>query len=107
MKFLTICEGGAVRSVAFAAVIRWDFHQDALPVSAAKNSPETIAALCDWADRIVPMEAKFADVVPSAHKHKIKICDVGPDVWFNSFDRKLRDLCGEFIEAWARQGWAL
>ncbi len=106
-RFLTVCEGGAVRSVSLATVLRWDFQQDAIPLSAAKNGPEAVDLLCEWADYIVLMQPTFETVVPKKYSAKIRVLDVGPDIWFNPMDNRLRQIVGEAAEQWSRNGWVL
>jgi hypothetical protein len=106
-RFLTICEGGAVRSVSLATVLRWDFQQDAIPLSAAKNGSEAVDLLCQWADYIILMQPHFETVVPKKFALKIRVLDVGPDVWRNPMDNELRTIVGEAAEKWRQNGWVL
>lgn len=106
-RFLTICEGGAVRSVSLATVLRWDFQQDAIPLSAAKNGPEAVDLLCQWADYIILMQPTFETVVPKRFHLKIRVLDVGPDVWGNPMDPKLRDIVGEVAQKWKDREWLI
>lgn len=104
-RFLTVCEGGVVRSVSMATVLRWDFGQDAIPVSSAKSGPEAIFLLAEWADYIILMEPKFETCIPKKYAHKIRVFDVGPDVWGNPMHPELRQMVGEQVEKWQRKGW--
>jgi hypothetical protein len=106
-RFLTICEGGAVRSVSLATVLRWDFQQDAIPLSAAKNGPEAVDLLCAWADYIILMQPTFETVVPKRFHLKIRILDVGPDVWGNPMHPVLRDIVGSEAQKWKDRGWLI
>jgi hypothetical protein len=106
-KFLTICEGGIVRSVSLAAVLRWDFKQDAVPLSGAKSSDEVISLLSDWAEYIIVMWNPAVERIPKRNIGKIRLFDVGPDIWGNPMHPELRDLMGLKAEEWKRSGWAL
>lgn len=107
LKFLCVCEGGTVRSVAMSYMLKYSFGQDALACSWAKNSTETMKILCEWSDRIIPMQAKFALYIPEEHKHKIKICDVGTDRWSNPLNQELVNLAGEFVQKWSSENFEL
>lgn len=106
-RFLTVCEGGIVRSVSLAAVLRWDFAQDAVPLSGAKSSDEVIRLLSEWSEYIVIMWSPAVERIPKVHAHKIRLFDVGPDIWGNPMHPKLRDLVGGKAEEWMRAGWVL
>jgi hypothetical protein len=106
-RFLTVCEGGAVRSVSLATVLRWDFQQDAVPLSAAKNGHEAVDLLCEWADYIILMQPTFETAIPKKFAHKIRVLDVGPDIWFNPMDERLREIVGQAAEKWKQNGWVL
>jgi hypothetical protein len=107
VKFLTICEGGIVRSVAMASVLRWDFGQDALPASGAKTPDDTLLMLADWADRIVVLEPRYVERIVKKHVSKIRVEDVGPDIWRNPFHPALVDKMGGIVQGWKDAGWKL
>lgn len=73
------------------------FH-DAIPVSWKFNTPETIEMLCRWADWIVVMEPYMQTFVKQEFREKVKICDVGPDIYGSPMNKMLQALC----EKWAR-----
>ena len=89
MKILCVCEGGNVRSVACAYLLKYMHCQDALAVSFAKNSPATILMLVEWADKIIVMQREMEAIVPFRHKPKVSVYDVGPDKWGNAFHPQL------------------
>ena len=100
MKFLTVCEGGAVRSVALASLLRWEFGHDAVPLSGKRNSDEVIMLLSDWADHIVVLVPEFAKRIPKRYMHKVRVVDIGPDIWFNSLHKDLLRKLGDLIHSW-------
>lgn len=105
MKILTVCEGGAVRSVGLANYLKHicNPHHDAIAVSWAKNSEDTLRQFCDWADLIVVMEKHHWAELPSEYRlggskeNKVKVCDVGRDTYGTPFNRVLQDKCAEFV----------
>lgn len=98
MRILTVCQGGACRSVALANVLKEAGH-DALAVSHRYNSAPTILKLARWAERIVVMQPHMAKHVPAEHQEKVLVCDVGPDRWRNAMHDELQGICA----AWAKQ----
>ena len=55
-KFLVLCNGGVVRSVTLAAMLKYWFDQDAVAASIDKNQGGTMNMLCEWADAIVVVD---------------------------------------------------
>lgn len=101
MKFLVICEGGFTRSVCMAGHLRNNHgapHHDAIALAGRFNSYELTEKLSAWAEKIVVMEPKHRDYVPTEYHHKIEVCDVGPDRYGNSLHP---DLVKQ-IEDWCR-----
>ena len=47
-----MCDHGSNRSVHVADLLRWRGHET-IPVGVQHLSPETVAMLIDWADRII------------------------------------------------------
>jgi predicted protein tyrosine phosphatase len=99
-KILTVCKQGLVRSVGLADVLKMHFEPvDVIPVGANSNTQETLQMLCEWADHVIVMEGKYAKRLPSGFENKILLCDVGPDTYGNSHNRKLID----FVWQWTRK----
>ena len=107
MKFLVVCEGGAVRSVALASVLRWDFGQQAVAISGSKSDPELVDLLSGWADYIVVMWTPAVEKIRKKYAHKIRVFDIGPDIWLNSMHRDLLNKVGEQADKWKDAGWQL
>jgi predicted protein tyrosine phosphatase len=108
MKILTVCQGGAVRSVSMKHLLYYlrgadapggGFH-DAIPCGVESNTPETIAMLADWADRIVVMQPAFAEH-PSIKQHSAKVLcyDVGPDHFGYAFHPALQESIIDILRA--------
>lgn len=101
-KFLCVCEGGTIRSVSLALQLK-HAGQDALAGSWRWNSPKTFSLLCDWADYVVVMQAEFSDRIlamcPEA-KAKLRVVDVGPDVYGNPLHLGLSQFLQSVVEDW-------
>lgn len=92
MKFLCICAGGNVRSAALAYALRHECRgHEAIAVGYMTSSPSTINLLCEWADRIVVMEAHMQSAVDSKFHAKTRCLEVGPDIWGVSIKPDLLD----------------
>ena len=102
-----MCEGGTVRSVAMAYSLKYSFGQDALACSWAKNSPETIALLCEWADWIIVLQEKFTKYIPENCAHKMRVFDVGPDRWGNPLNKELVEMVSEQVQKWSNSKFEL
>ena len=110
MKFLTVCRGGIVRSVAMRRELVLS-GQDAVAVGHDFNSPETIAMLMEWADWVILMQPTMFWMLPKEarqrHKHKIRVCNVGEDIWGDSFHPDLREQTEAAVDEWKRLKWVL
>lgn len=98
-RFLTVCAGGTVRSVSMAFVLKYDFGQEAVPLSFDKLSQETLEFFSPWADYIVVMQPHFASKF-ERWKRKIRIVDVGEDVWLNPLHPELREIVSKVAQQW-------
>lgn len=105
MKFLCICEGGTVRSGALAWSLRYNFNQGrVIQASWLKTPQEDLDMLATWADYIIVLEPKFADKF-ERFKSKVRILDVGPDVWKNPLDPNLQKIVSEYAQRWKAKNW--
>lgn len=95
MKYLCVCEGGNVRSVTLAYILKDERGLEALAMGWKPNSDETKQMLYEWADTIIVMQAAFEDKIPQEYRGKVIVCDVGPDRWGRSLDPGLGDLIRE------------
>lgn len=80
MKILTMCGYGHNRSVAAAYILSHDQGHETVAVG-HRHGQELRAYLYAWADRIVVMEPHYARYVPAAYAGKVRVCNVGPDVY--------------------------
>lgn len=113
MKFLTICEGGMVRSVCCAIVLRTHQH-DTLPASWRFTSAETMAMLMEWADYIVVMSQEISEKMLEKHPElmakyaaKVRLLDVGEDVWGDPYHPELFGIVEDVVCAWQMNGWQI
>lgn len=95
MKYLCVCQGGNVRSVTLAYILKYERGLEALAMGWEPNTQETRDMLCDWADLIIVMETHMKDKLPERYHDKVKVCDVGPDRWFRSLDSDLGSVIRE------------
>ena len=86
-KILCVCDGGNSRSVALAWVFKKLFDMDALSCGVRNNSRETLDILAKWADYIVICDKGLVSFFPESPK--VKVFDVGPDVYFKHFEDRL------------------
>ena len=106
MKILAVCAGGNIRSRALAYRLMYHHGQDALSASADKQAQDTWRMLCDWADRIVLMQPHFAGRIQDGYKAKVRICDVGEDLYGSPWHFQLQEKVAAFCVPWAASGFA-
>lgn len=102
VKILTVCLVGISRSVGLTDVLKLHFKPvDVIPVGVAHNAntQETLTMLAEWADHIVIMHQPLVHKFPKGFEDKIKVCDVGPDVYGGSNRAVLIDK----VWRWARK----
>jgi len=80
-RILCLCQGGNVRSVHAAYVLKYGYNVDALAASWEKNSPDTLNVLYRWADRIMLVEDHHIEHVPASFRKKVVNLGIGPDRW--------------------------
>jgi hypothetical protein len=73
MRILTLCERGLNRSVTAKYLLGFDHEVIAAGLDLA---PATLDMLYAWAERIVLLDARFAQGIPA---DKLLLCNVGPD----------------------------
>jgi predicted protein tyrosine phosphatase len=79
MKFLCVCDGGNVRSVALAYVLHDRLGHEAIAVGRQRVSPQTLRTFCAWADRVVVLQPHMEESIPEEFRPKVWCVDVGPD----------------------------
>lgn len=102
MRWLCVCEGGNVRSVALAMALK-DAGQDAIACGWRHAGPDTLRTLSGWADIVVVMQAVFAqkmEDVKGFDPRKLIILDVGPDVYGTPMHGGLRAYLRGVVEDW-------
>jgi hypothetical protein len=101
MRVLCVCEGGNVRSVASAFILKTLHGVDALAVSWKYNGPQTLAYLSRfWAERILCLDMTAASHILPDYRPKITLLDVGPDRWGNPFDQRLQTILAQPLIRW-------
>ena len=95
MRFLCVCALGNSRSVACAYLLKLAGHE-ALAVGAEATSPETLAYLAAWADKIIVIDRRFRDRIPENKAEGSKVLEwyLDGDPYFKGFDL---DLLGFFF----------
>jgi predicted protein tyrosine phosphatase len=104
-KFLCVCEGGNVRSVALAFVLKEFHNRDAIACGWRFAENDTLEILCKWADAIVVMQPHFKDKLPEAYREKALVVDVGPDRFGSPFHPDLYEFLKNVTEDWKIRGW--
>jgi len=97
LKVLTICQGGNCRSVCLGFVLKYKYNIDAVAASWEKNTKRTLDMLCEWADKIIFVEAQFIKYVPKKYSKKFIVIELGPDRWGNSLHPELINICGQLL----------
>lgn len=91
-RFVAVCHMGICRSGALVLALRQK-NQDAVAISAYLGSAELRQMLFSWADYIIVMQPKFADVIPAELRSKTRVVDVGEDRWSNPTHPELLGYC--------------
>jgi hypothetical protein len=95
-KILALCQKGNSRSVALAFILK-KRGADALAAGLVTSSPETILMLCQWAELIIVTDSRLLPLLPSGQEDKLKIFDVGSDVYFKGFKSELLNKYEEYL----------
>ena len=109
LRVLCVCIGGTVRSVGMKDVLNGDFRCNAIAASAVWQDEETLDLLCRWADRIVPVVPqdwshhacperdsnrwRQSAMWKDEHAAKVRVANLGEDIWGNARHPELRKLC--------------
>lgn len=91
-KFVTVCEGGNVRSVSMAFLLK-EAGYEAIAIGWRYVTPETIKFLNSWADYFVLMQSKFLDKMPEEIRGKCIFIEVGEDRYGYAFHPELIEQC--------------
>jgi hypothetical protein len=109
MKFLCMCEGGNNRSGALAYILKCAHGVEAIQIGWRWNSAETIAMLAGWADFIILMHAWPPEItkIPTSYASKVRVLEVGNDVWGANTHPDLISLLVPIVEEWKSKDWKL
>ena len=88
-----MCRCGNKRSVFTRYILQGSGRHEAIALGFKYNTPETIALLCKWADRILLAELDMQYSILS--KYQEKIDDrffIGPDIYPENIEGELKDI---------------
>jgi hypothetical protein len=88
MKIVCLCQKGNSRSAALAYLLQKMGHE-AIPIGLYTASRGTRKMLYDWADRIILTYRGKEHWIPPEYSSKLKIWDVGKDVYFRGYSEEL------------------
>ena len=94
MKFLTVCDGGNVRSHCMALLLK-ELGHEAIAVGRYAISPETMSYMCHWAEVIILMEPHMREHISPIFFDKLHDINVGPDYYGVGINPELRTHCEE------------
>lgn len=92
MKFITMCDGGNVRSAAMAYELKLRGHE-AFAIGRKCFSQESIGELAEWADNIILMMPHMIESVPKEYRNKALFVDVGEDTYGHPLHDSLKAQC--------------
>ena len=92
-KILCVCEGGNVRSVTLAYILKMN-GIDALACGVTWNKSETVEMLFKWADKIlIADKANILDKIPEQYHSKITDMEIGSDIWGQPLGPVVMQVC--------------
>jgi len=92
MKFLCMCRCGNKRSVFTRYVLQGSGKHEAIACGYKYNTPDTIAMLCKWADRILLAEPEMKEHILAKYQTKIdEYFFIGPDNYPENIEGELKD----------------
>lgn len=100
-RFVVVCQMGICRSGALVLALR-EQGQDAVAISVDSRltSHRMRDMLFKWADYVVFMQAKFADIITNRYLSKARVVDVGEDRWSNPTHPELLGFCRGVVADW-------
>lgn len=107
MKFLCVCQGGNNRSAALARILHDDHGQEAVPVGHLRLSEGSLSYFCEWADYVVAMTSEIATHIPARFVGKVRVVDVGEDVYGNPYHSQLSTWLCDVVADWKERGYKL
>ena len=99
MKIVVMCKIGNSRSVALAYLLKKMKHE-AIAIGMHSTKRSTRKMLYDWADLIILVisEKKYKHWIPEEYHPKVKVWDVGPDIYFRGYDKGLLQIFKNYIK---------
>lgn len=98
MKIICLCARGNSRSVACAYVLKEKGHE-ALAAGMYSTSRATRKMLYEWADIIILHLPSIKHWIPEEYHHKVRVWDVGKDIFFRDFDKGLKQTFENYIKS--------
>ncbi len=96
-KILCVCRGGVSRSNGMASLLKYGAGHDAIAAGFEGNEPETLDMLFQWAEIIIVMREWFKTKIPDRYHNKVRIIDVGEDVYFAP-NKDLYNKCADWLD---------
>lgn len=96
-RILCVCEHGNSRSVALAYILKRQGY-DAVAMGVATAGAETQAMLCQWADKVIVLDVRLLPQLKMQPEGKLKVYDLGDDIWFRNFRAELMTILNGFLE---------
>lgn len=94
--------------MALAQILKARHGIDAVPVGCQANAPSTLYFLASqWADLIIQMQPWNLEQIWKDQMSKVRIMDVGVDIWSNSMHPDLHAILIPFTDEWAARGWRI
>ena len=90
MKIVVMCQQGNSRSVALAYLLK-EMKHEAIAIGVLSTSRNTRKMFYDWADLIILVinEKRYKHWIPKEYHSKVKVWDVGPDIFFKGYSEDL------------------
>ena len=101
MKIVCLCQRGNSRSVALAWILKdkmREMKHEVIATGMLVTSRQTRRMLYDWADLIILVVGRYKHWIPEEYHHKLRVWDVGSDIYFRGFDDGLIKMFEEYIK---------
>ena len=96
-RVLVVCQKGNSRSVGMANLLK-QCGADALAAGSQTSSYSTLCMLYEWAEVIIVMSQRFAELVPEDRRWKVLVCEVGTDTYARPLSVRLVHQCVSFLQ---------
>jgi len=101
MKILCLCHRGNSRSVALAWILKdkmREMKHEVIATGVGVVSRKTRRMLYDWAELVILVDKRYKHWIQEKYWGKLKVWDVGRDVYFRGFDEKLIEKFEKYIK---------